>query len=138
MAFPPKEQGPQGKGSALVIVAHPASGGTDRPPALSPMRDPGDPDDPSMGGGDDSSQQECGNCRFYKSDDNTCHRYPPHDQGVWAQVPNGEEDWCGEWAAGQPHSFDDSGDSSDQQSTPNAASQAGLSPAAGATTLSTR
>lgn len=49
----------------------------------------------------------CANCKFYKSDDSTCHLSPPvqekvstdytHEQ-VWRWPSVASADWCGEWS----------------------------------------
>lgn len=41
----------------------------------------------------------CDRCKHYKTDDQTCHRFPPTSAGWAKTLPN---DYCGELSPGQP------------------------------------
>lgn len=45
-------------------------------------------------------REHCGTCRFFSPSDGRCLRFPPYDSS-WAMV--GEDDWCGEYQAGEPY-----------------------------------
>ena len=106
-----KSGGPK---KGLLIIAHPD--GPDAPPKLNSPEEP-DADDQPQG---DTSQQQCGNCRFWEPDLQYCQRFPPHGQ-EWSSPQS--DQWCGEWKPGAQHHVAAGGGSGQQPSTPNYGTQ---------------